>query len=145
MKILMACLLVLSFCACAQAAEQGNLKALRNPIVMDYGASPRFAVTFRHSDHKKQKCKTCHHILDADGHRFVNCTIEQCHSTPGARDREPLSMFMAYHAKGTDRSCYGCHKMKAAKHPQFVGCRPCHMSPMTRKAIAEKKAAEAKQ
>lgn len=122
----------------AQAADAGNLKAIRKPIDMTYGASPRLAVVFNHSSHKNVKCRTCHHMANAEGKRFVNCTTNGCHSIPGARQRSPESMFMAYHARGTDRSCYGCHKMEAATHPQFVGCRPCHMNMMNRQAMAEK-------
>lgn len=119
----------------ANAAYGAPLHALRGPILMDYGASPRFAVTFNHSSHKKVKCRTCHHIQDAEGKRFVACTIEPCHSQAGARLRNPESMFMAYHAPRTDRSCYGCHRMNRDKHPEFRGCRPCHMSPMARQAM----------
>lgn len=121
----------------AAAAEGGKLLLLRKPITMDYGTSPLLAVVFNHSTHKKVKCRTCHHMEDNQGKRFVKCTIKECHSTPGARQRGPLSMFMAYHARDTDRSCYGCHKMEAATHPEFKGCRPCHMSPMSRQAIAD--------
>lgn len=125
----------------AQDAQTGKLMVLRQPIDMNYGASPRFAVIFNHNTHKSVKCKTCHHIKTANGKRFVNCTVEGCHSTPGARLRNPESMFMAYHARDTDRSCYGCHKMEAAKYPQFKGCRPCHMSMLTRQQQAAEKVA----
>lgn len=130
---------ILTFCLLTPAlaqADGGNLKAIRKPIDMNFGASPRMAVIFNHSSHKKVKCRTCHHIENDEGKRFVNCTIEECHSITGARERDPMSMFMAYHAKGTDRSCYGCHKQEAATHPEFKGCRPCHMSPQTRDQIA---------
>ncbi len=66
------------------------------------------------------------------------CTNEDCHSIKGARERDPMSMVMAYHDPGSDRSCYGCHKKEAARHPEFRGCRPCHISPMARAAAAEK-------
>lgn len=137
--LLVFCLLITSG-GIADAADSGNLLSIRKPIDMNYGSSPRFAVIFNHSTHKTVKCRTCHHIATENGKRFVKCTIEACHSIPGARQRDPLSMFMAYHARGTDRSCYGCHKAEAATHPQFVGCRPCHMSPLTRKELAEKAA-----
>lgn len=140
MKLIITGLLALGFCLGATGSQAASLTAIRGPIEMDYGASPRFAVTFNHSSHKNVKCRTCHHIRDKEGRRYVQCTIEECHSVSGARRRDPLSMFMAYHARGTDRSCYGCHKMEAAKHPEFKGCRPCHMGPLTRKVLAEKKA-----
>lgn len=135
--------ILLSFCLLVAFPEftpaaEGNLKAIRGPIEMNYGASPRMYVVFNHNTHKDVKCRICHHIATDKGKRFVNCTIEECHSVAGARQRDPLSMFMAYHARGTDRSCYGCHKMEAASHPEFKGCRPCHMSPMARQEVAEK-------
>lgn len=124
----------------AVSSHAANLFSIKGPIDMNYGTSPRFAVIFNHSTHKQVKCRTCHHIKDEEGQRFVKCTREDCHSIPGARERDPMSMFMAYHAVGTDRSCYGCHRMEAKTHPQFVGCRPCHMGPLTRKALAEQAA-----
>lgn len=140
MKYLPAALLTLLLLA---AAVQGApLHSIKGPILMDYGASPRFSVTFNHSSHQQVKCRTCHHIRDAEGKRFVNCTIEPCHSQAGARLRNPESMFMAYHAPGMDRSCYGCHYKERAKHPEFRGCRPCHMSPQARKAMEAKASSE---
>lgn len=119
----------------AQAAHAGNLLSIREPILLDYGASPRLAVEFNHDAHKSVKCRTCHHIKDAEGKRFVKCTREDCHSLKGSRQRDPMSEFMAYHARGTDKSCYGCHQMERAKYPSFRGCQPCHMGPMTRANI----------
>lgn len=135
MKILPFILAVLLI---AQSANAGNLLSIRKPILLDYGASPRLAVVFNHSTHKEVACRTCHHIVDEEGQRFVKCTREECHSLKGSRQRDPMSAFMAYHAKGTDKSCYGCHLEERAKHPSFKGCQPCHMGPMT-KASLEKK------
>lgn len=116
----------------------GPLKVLKNPIDMNYGVSPRLAVIFNHSTHKDIKCRLCHHEAAPGGKRFVPCTTEGCHSIQGARQRDPLSMFMAYHEPNTDRSCYGCHRKEAASHPEFKGCRPCHMSPQARmEAVAK--------
>ncbi len=47
----------------------GPLKALRNPIDLNYGVSPRMAVVFNHSTHKDIRCVLCHHIEDAEGKR----------------------------------------------------------------------------
>lgn len=119
----------------AQTALAGNLISIRKPILLDYGASPRLAVVFNHSTHKSVKCRTCHHIADAEGQRFVKCTREECHSLKGSRQRDPMSAFMAYHARGMDRSCYGCHQKERKQYPSFRGCKPCHMGPITRAAI----------
>lgn len=62
-------------------------------------------VTFNHSSHKGVKCRTCHHEgLPKD--RYASCTNEECHSIKGARERDTMSLFMAYHSPDTDRSCY---------------------------------------
>ncbi len=123
-------------------AREGRKVAdvLKNPIEMNDGSSPRMAVTFNHSSHKGINCRLCHHMETSEGDLFVPCTNEECHATPGARERDTMSLFMAYHDKNTDRSCYGCHKKEAAARPQFKGkgCRPCHMSPQARVAAAEK-------
>lgn len=133
MKFLLAAVILLS----AQIALAGNLLSIREPITLDYGASPRLAVVFNHNTHKSVKCRTCHHIADEQGQRFVKCTREECHSLKGSRQRNPMSAFMAYHARGVDMSCYGCHLQERAKYPSFKGCQPCHMGPMTRARIAE--------
>ena len=123
-------------------AREGRKVAdvLKNPIEMNGGSSPRMAVTFNHSSHKGINCRLCHHMETSEGDLFVPCTNEEFHATPGARKRDTMSLFMAYHDKNTDRSCYGCHKKEAAPRPQFKGkgCRPCHMSPQARVAAAEK-------
>ena len=97
-------------------AREGRKVAdvLKNPIEMNGGSSPRMAVTFNHSSHKGINCRLCHHMETSEGDLFVPCTNEECHATPGARKRDTMSLFMAYHDKNTDRSCYGCHKKEAA-------------------------------
>ena len=131
----------------AQAAESEETmgKIKNNPIEIAGGTSPRMTVIFSHKSHsgKGISCKNCHHESSSDT-AFSSCT-EACHATPGARERDPMSMFMAFHAKNTDRSCYGCHSRLAEKspalYPGFKGCRPCHMTPAARAdAEAAKKA-----
>lgn len=116
----------------------GPLKVLRLPIHMDWGGYPLLAVTFNHTTHKTVACRVCHHKVPADGDYYAPCTTSGCHNIPGPRERVPHSMFMAYHDPGSNHSCYGCHEREAATHPEFIGCRPCHMSPQARKAAAEK-------
>lgn len=113
-----------------------NLKDLANPILLDSGKSERMYVIFNHSTHKSVACRTCHHT-GLPGNRYAPCTNEECHSIQGASSRDPMSVYMAYHAPNTDRSCYGCHKPLAGKYPDFKGCRPCHQTMMGRK-VAEK-------
>ena len=121
----------------AQIAYSANLLSIREPILLDYGASPRLSVVFNHNTHKSVKCRTCHHIVDDQGQRYVKCTRDGCHALKGSRQRDIMSAFMAYHDRGTDVSCYGCHQEKRAEYPSFRGCQPCHMGPITRAAIEE--------
>ena len=91
---------------------------------------------FPHTAHKGINCMHCHHEMSGDN-RYVACT--ECHATPGARERDSMSMFMAFHSKNGDRSCYGCHSQKAQENPakygaKFKGCRPCHMAASARDA-----------
>lgn len=108
---------------------RSNLKNLNKPILLDAGKSKRTYVLFNHTSHKQVACRVCHHI-GLPGDRYAPCTNDQCHSLQGAKERDPMSVYMAYHAQGTDRSCYGCHKPLAGKYPGFKGCGPCHKAMM---------------
>lgn len=107
-------------------ADEGPLFLMRGPINLDYGQYPLLYVVFNHSTHKDVKCRVCHHKATPSGNRFVACTTAGCHPLPGARERVPGSMFMAYHSLGKKRSCYACHLSEAASHENFRGCQPCH-------------------
>lgn len=126
------CLLTMTLSLCLVfganlASGRVNLKDLDKPILLDAGNSKRMYVNFNHSSHKSVACRTCHHT-GLPGHRYAPCTSKECHALPGAAEREPLSVYMAYHAPDTDRSCYGCHRRLAGKYPGFKGCGPCHKS-----------------
>ena len=138
MRYFVVALFVLSLLCAVQAQAQetrGNLNTIKKPIELNDGTSKRMYVMFRHSSHKDVKCRTCHHE-GLPGNRYASCTNEDCHSIKGARERDPMSLFMAYHSPDTDRSCYGCHRKLAGKYPNFKGCRPCHMSPQALAAAA---------
>lgn len=138
------CALALVFCCgLARADNSPNLKNLNKPIELNAGESPRMYVVFNHSTHKSVKCRTCHHE-GLPGNRYAACTNEECHSLKGASERDPMSVFMAYHAPDTDRSCYGCHKSLAGKYPNFKGCRPCHMTPQGKVAAQQAAASQQK-
>ncbi len=134
---------------CAQAGDgQGKAQIKNNPITIEGGESERMTVIFSHRAHRNigVNCLNCHHETSTD-FRYSAC--RDCHSEPGARERDPMSMFMAFHAKETDRSCYGCHSRLSAedpkKYPAFKGCQPCHMGPKAREAAAAAKKAAANQ
>lgn len=132
MRILLAIMILLL----AQSAQAAGLLSIQKPIVLDYDSGPRLAVVFNHDTHKSVQCRICHHIVAENGKRYVKCTREECHSLPGYTQRDPMSAFMAYHARGTDRSCYGCHLELRASHASFRGCQPCHMGPITKAQLA---------
>lgn len=112
-------------------------KQVTNPIVIKGGESSLMDVTFKHTSHKGVSCVTCHHKKSEKAEtRYLSC--KSCHVKPGAKERGPKSMFMAYHAKKSMSSCYGCHSKKRAEQPEkyaakFNGCRPCHTGPMAAK------------
>lgn len=114
-------------------------ETIKTPIEIEGSSSPRFNVTFLHETHKGKGfgCAHCHHDR-SEGSSFVSCRDENCHATPGPRERDIDSMFMAFHSSETDRSCYGCHTKLAnenpEKYPSFKNCQPCHMSPQSRAA-----------
>lgn len=123
-------------------AEQGlreAAKGMRKPIVLESTVSPLLNVTFNHRTHMSVPCQTCHHAEGSAG-KFTPC--RECHDQPGPRNQDVDSQFQAFHAKNSDRSCYGCHTKMAEANPKafphFTNCRPCHMSDAARdKARAE--------
>lgn len=135
MKHVTALLLAMAFfcTGAAQASEAKDRVARMHEPITIQGDSKRMAVVFNHSSHKAKgiTCIHCHHESPVNM-PFVSCSDENCHATPGARERDTMSMYMAYHAKDTDRSCVGCHTQLAAQSPKsypgFKGCRPCHSS-----------------
>ncbi|MDR2892507.1 MAG: cytochrome c3 family protein [Deltaproteobacteria bacterium] len=149
MKYLITLLIVLTFLltgitqakltqAAEETAQAGSAKATekygpQHPITIEGGTSRLATVIFNHSSHSGTgiACITCHHNSSSD--KAVSSCREVCHAAPGARARNAMSMFMAFHAKNTDRSCYGCHSMRAeavpAAYPKFKSCQPCHTAP----------------
>lgn len=115
------------FLGFSTALAKTNLKNLDQPIELDAGESKRMYVTFNHSTHKDIACRTCHH-MGLPGNRYAPCTNPECHALTSPSERNVMSVYMAYHAPGTDRSCAGCHASLASKYPQFKGCKPCHMT-----------------
>ena len=107
----------------AQASELRKLgEIIKQPMTIEGGSSQLMNVTFTHKTHmgKGFGCATCHHEKSL-GSSFVSCRDESCHATPGARERDTMSMFMAFHSGDTDRSCYGCHSKLANEEPDKYG------------------------
>lgn len=128
MKYIAAAVVLASAMCAGQALAQeepARKGVLKSPIELRSGSSDRMHVIFRHTSHKSVACRFCHHASPSDK-PYVSCTTEECHSLNGARERDTMSVFMAYHSRESERSCYSCHKARAAAHPEFTGCRPCH-------------------
>ena len=114
----------------AQANDIRSMtETIKKPITLKASKSERLNVVFNHSSHKGINCFGCHHEVSENG-RYVSCSV--CHTEPG-RSKDPMSTFMAFHAKDVKQSCYGCHirlaKEKYARYGKtFTNCRPCHMA-----------------
>ena len=130
--------LMVMWCGDAQARDMREMAhMIKQPMEIKGGTSERMNVMFPHGAHRATNCMQCHHEVGPEG-RYVACT--QCHSKPGPRERDPMSMFMAFHAKEDTRSCVGCHKKTMEKNQdnygaRFKGCRPCHMTSGARQAL----------
>lgn len=133
------CIFLLSLFLCLSCTEshaRSNLKNMGKPLLLNAGPYKRMYVVFNHSTHKDVACRNCHHE-GLPGERYASCTNAECHAITAASSREPLSVYMAYHAPDMKRSCFGCHKPLSGKYPGFKGCGPCHKSLRTN---AEEKA-----
>lgn len=135
------CALLLAGPVLADAARP-NLKNLSQPILIAKGPSKRMYVTFNHSTHREITCRNCHHT-GLPGNRYASCNNAECHAIVAPNSREVLSVYMAYHAPDTQRSCFGCHKPLAGKYPGFKGCSPCHTSLRMQANLAREQAAPA--
>ena len=104
----------------------GDAKAPDKPIELKSSEHKKMWVKFDHATHESVECDVCHHAAPSDAKdAYVSCgASEECHSLKGTRERDPQSLFWAYHTKNSERSCYGCHTAMLGP-----GCRPCHMPP----------------
>ena len=113
----------------AMTWEKRDMKAIvrvfHEPITITASEDPAMTVTFRHSDHKGPSCVLCHHKVTANGERLTSCSAPGCHVLPG-KSSDPTSLFQAFHSKGSERSCYGCHLEKRARFDGVKGCTTCH-------------------
>ena len=123
--------LVLLHAVPAQAQEMRNMaQQILKPITIKASESEKMNVTFNHASHKGISCMTCHHKKpETSDSRYTPCA--NCHTRPGAKERHHMSTFMAFHAKDSKSSCFGCHSKKRAEQPEkyaskFSGCYPCH-------------------
>lgn len=128
MRVFLVAALVILFSNFPVAASgKPNLKNLDKPIELNAGDNKSMYVIFNHATHKSVACRICHHE-GLPGNRYAPCTSPECHAITAPSSREPLSLFMAYHAQDMTRSCLGCHKSLRKEYPQFMGCKPCHQS-----------------
>jgi hypothetical protein len=83
-------------------------------------------VQFSHARHGAAdvQCATCHHTWDGKSD-VQSCAAPGCHDQPGKKGE--TAFYAAFHAKGTDRSCVGCHKpLKKAGKAVPMSCGQCH-------------------
>ncbi len=75
-------------------------------------------VGFDHEAHEQQaaSCSTCHH------ERLTKCS--ECHTLAGSAEGDMVTLEEAYHRRGTEHSCVGCHE----KQTQVKDCAGCHDS-----------------
>ncbi|MCR4667008.1 MAG: cytochrome c3 family protein [Desulfovibrio sp.] len=129
--------LVVSFLWCTNSHAKdikSMVEIIKNPIEIESSTSPKLNVKFMHTDHKGLNCLICHHEVSKKG-RYVPCVT--CHHFEGRKNKEPIGMYSAFHAKDSGRSCFGCHLKLAANEDskyfnKFRSCRPCHMGPISR-------------
>ncbi len=83
-------------------------------------------VDFSHTKHSaaKVECITCHHTWDGKA-EVKSCAAPGCHDQAGKKGKN--SFYAAFHAKKSQASCLGCHKVaqKAGKTVP-VSCKSCH-------------------
>ncbi len=104
------------------AAEE--TKAPEKTIELKSSTHKKMWVKFDHASHEGVDCVVCHHAQPSDAKSpSVSCgASEECHALKGTKERDPQSLFWAYHTRNSERSCYGCHTTMIGP-----GCRPCHM------------------
>ncbi|WP_319542978.1 cytochrome c3 family protein [uncultured Pseudodesulfovibrio sp.] len=84
-------------------------------------------VDFSHAKHDAAKidCTSCHHTWDGTSD-IQSCATPGCHDQPGKKGE--TAYYSAFHAKNSDKSCLGCHKIikKRDGKPVPVSCKSCH-------------------
>lgn len=106
------------------SAAADDAKAPEKVIELNKSAHKKMWVKFDHATHESVDCAVCHHAAPSDAKSaYVSCgASDECHAATGTRERDPMNLFWAYHARNSERSCYGCHTATLG-----AGCRPCHM------------------
>lgn len=118
-------------------AVAGDAKAPDKPIELKSSEHKKMWVKFNHATHESVECDVCHHAAPSDAKdAYVSCgASEECHSLKGTRERDPQSLFWAYHTKNSERSCYGCHTaMLGPGCPSRATCLPRAAEPKESKS-----------
>ena len=84
-------------------------------------------VDFSHDKHGEAKveCATCHHTWNGTS-EVKSCSYAGCHDQPGKKGE--TAFYVAFHAKKSEASCLGCHKIlkKSGNKIVPVSCKACH-------------------
>ena len=85
-------------------AVAGDAKAPDKPIELKSSEHKKMWVKFNHATHESVECDVCHHAAPSDAKdAYVSCgASEECHSLKGTRERDPQSLFWAYHTKNSE-------------------------------------------
>lgn len=118
------CVLILAAAFAFAAVEApGDLK-LGPPEGMK---ASKTLVDFSHAKHgdAKVECVTCHHTWDSKS-EIKSCAAAGCHDQPGKKGKN--AFYVAFHAKKSEASCLGCHKIvkKQGNKVVPVSCKSCH-------------------
>ncbi|MFW6324771.1 MAG: cytochrome c3 family protein [Desulfovibrionales bacterium] len=111
-----------------QSPEPPSDLVLRAPEGVDAKQGP---VDFSHIAHEQLECGACHHTWDGEG-PIQGCMSQGCHDLIDPKSpqekRDPAYYYTAFHARGSELSCVGCHTSMKRRGESFgpTGCQDCH-------------------
>lgn len=96
-------------------APPAGMKATKTPVDFPHGKHVALPLD----------CVSCHHTWDGKS-EISSCAAPGCHVETGKKG--PEAFYTAFHAKKTETSCLGCHKIvkKRDGKPVPVSCKSCH-------------------
>ncbi|MFO8033437.1 MAG: cytochrome c3 family protein [Desulfohalobiaceae bacterium] len=107
-------------------------------MVMDHSEgeteNPQYSPTeMPHKTHEAavEDCQSCHHMWEDESEPPQKCTDSGCHDLLGAKGsdmKEVNSAYYAFHERGSEHSCIGCHQelKKAGEDTGPLPCNKCH-------------------
>lgn len=110
----------------AAAAFAVDAPADMEITVPEGATATKSPVAFSHTGHAALDCQACHHKWDGAS-PVQGCATDGCHTDVAAKKGDD-SFYMAFHDRGSETSCVGCHfALKKAGSPTGpVSCNDCH-------------------